>query len=342
MDMFETQSQDGMTVILDDSTQSQKNNAPRKYGCIVFLLMCVAIVCVSFWYFFIPPALFPEKSYIRITQGETVNAFVTDAESKHVVRSKDTFKLVLELSGATRHMIIGDYYFDRPLGLVPFAGRITRGDFRLQQVRVTLPEGTTRKQMAALLTKVLPQFVSADFMDQTKNDEGYLFPDTYYFSPLASPTEVIARLKQNYENKVAPLREDIKASGMSEHDVITLASILEKEANGNEDRAIIAGILEKRLASNMALEVDASFVYLLGKESSQLTLADLKTDSPYNTYTHRGLPPTPIDNPGLASIVAVLHPTLTPYLFYLHDSKGVAHYAKTFDEHKKNKALYLR
>ncbi len=179
-------------------------------------------------------------------------------------------------------------------------------------------------------------------MEKTKDDEGMLFPDTYFFSPNTSTDEAITRLKKNYEAKLAPLREKIQKGSYSEREVVILASILEKEARGDTDRSMIAGVLMKRLSIGMPLQVDASFLFLLGKESQNVTKQDLEIDSPYNTYKYRGLPPGPINNPGLATIQAVLNPTETTYLYYLHDANGGVHFATTFAEHKKNKALYLK
>ena len=121
-----------------------------------------------------------------------------------------------------------------------------------------------------------------------------------------------------------------------------MASILEEEARSFEDKQIVAGILWKRLDNDMALQVDAPFVYLLGKGSADLTLDDLKTDSPYNTYLYRGLTPTPISNPGLESLRAAVEPIASEHLFYLSDADGVMHYAEDFEQHKRNKELYLR
>jgi UPF0755 protein len=126
---------------------------------------------------------------------------------------------------------------------------------------------------------------------------------------------------------------------MTEQQVVTLASLVEKEAAGSNDRAIIAGIMLNRLNSNMRLQVDAPVLYYLDK--STVEPEDLKIDSPYNTYLRAGLPPTAIGNPSRDSIAAVLHPTKSNYLFYLHDKNGVAHYAKTFAEHKRNIQQYL-
>ena len=123
--------------------------------------------------------------------------------------------------------------------------------------------------------------------------------------------------------------------------IVTMASIVEKEATSLADRQIIAGILWRRLADKYPLQVDPPFYYFLNKDSSQLTLADLAIDSPYNLYKHKGLTPTPIDNPGFDALYATVNPTVTKYWYYLSDSKGVMHYAITYDEHLANKAKYI-
>ena len=124
-------------------------------------------------------------------------------------------------------------------------------------------------------------------------------------------------------------------------DIVTMASIVEKEATSTVDRQIIAGILWKRLADSYPLQVDAPFYYLLGKDSAHLTVVDLALDSSYNLYTHKGLTPTPIDNPGLDALSASINPTTTKYWYYLSDKKGNMHYAITYDEHLLNKEKYV-
>ena len=121
-----------------------------------------------------------------------------------------------------------------------------------------------------------------------------------------------------------------------------MASILEKDANGREDARVISGILWKRFDAGMRLQADATLSYILGKESKHLTLSDLKTDSPYNTYLHTGLPAGPIGNPGMETLRAAILPEVSPYWYYLHDGEGVVHYAKNFAEHERNRRLYLK
>ncbi len=149
-------------------------------------------------------------------------------------------------------------------------------------------------------------------------------------------------MRREYEEKIAPYRVKIRASAYTEKEIITLASILEREANDEASMGLVAGILLDRLEEKHPLQVDATFEYILGKTSAELTAEDLKLDSPYNTYTNLGLPPTPISNPGLMAIEAVLDPVDSPYFYYLTGDDGTFHYARTFEEHKQNKERYLR
>jgi UPF0755 protein len=164
----------------------------------------------------------------------------------------------------------------------------------------------------------------------------------YYCAPLVCVTEVIELLHNTYERKIKDLRPKIAAFGKTEKEVVAMASILEGEARQMNTRRTVAGILWRRIRIDMPLQVDTSFIYINGKTSAELTLEDLKIDSPYNTYVYRGLPPTPISNPGLASIEAAITPISTPYLYFLTDPEGVMHYATTLKEHAFNKNKYLK
>jgi UPF0755 protein len=151
-------------------------------------------------------------------------------------------------------------------------------------------------------------------------------------------------MKETFDRKVVKaFDKELEKSERTLEQVITMASIIEDEASGgNEEKQIISGILWKRLDMGMLLQVDATLRYVNGKESKDLTLTDLAADHEYNTYVHKGLPPTPIGNPGVDAIRAALNPKDSIYYFYLHDKDGGVHYAKTFEEHKKNIAAYLK
>jgi UPF0755 protein len=244
--------------------------------------------------------------------------------------------------GSERTVSEGDYSFAHPVSVLEVAMRISGRQFGIDRTKVTFPEGFTTRDMSARLAANFEGFDGARFDALTKDSEGYLFPDTYKFFQSVTADMVVTTLKQNFTAKIAPLEKDIASSRRSRADIIIMASIIEKEANGADDRAVIAGILWKRLDAGIALQVDAPFLFLLNKDSRDLTRADLATKSPYNTYLNKGLPPTPINNPGLAAITAAIHPVSSPYLYYLHDKTGQIHYARTYAEHKKNIALYLK
>ena len=149
-------------------------------------------------------------------------------------------------------------------------------------------------------------------------------------------------MRENFDAKISSLSADINTSGHSISDTVIMASIVEKEARTSTNRKIVAGVLWNRLALGMPLQVDAVFGYIFNRDTYSPSLADLKTESPYNLYLHIGLPPGPIDNPGLDSLLAALHPTKTNYFYYLTDPNGVMHYATTFAEHQANQMKYLR
>jgi UPF0755 protein len=214
--------------------------------------------------------------------------------------------------------------------------------------KVTFPEGFTLEKMAARLVdkKVLPsdkvfltltktqgKTFKAGF-DLPKNLEGYLFPDTYVFPDKSDERKIIQTMLNNFERKVAPKITD---SGKPFGDILTKASLIEREAEVEEDRTKIAGVIENRLKKNMRLQIDATVQYALPEHKSRLLFADLKFKSPYNTYLNKGLPPGPICSPGIPSIEAALNPEKSNYLFYVAGKDGKKHlFAPTFAEHQKN------
>jgi UPF0755 protein len=311
-----------------------------------FRLLMFAVLVVLFWsgikYLIAPPASFPVPYRLTIESGQTLFSISHELAADHAIRSTRMFEMFMIALGSERRVSDGEYYFDAPVSSLQIALRMSGRQFGIDRTKVTFPEGFTNKQIAERLAIVFPGFDPVLFLTLAKGTEGYLFPDTYGFFPSVTPDFVIAALKRNFATKVDPLRADMQQSGRTEHDIMVMASIVEKEAAGDSDRAVVSGILWKRFDTGLALQVDAPFLYTLGKQSSELTRADLAINSPYNTYRNKGLPPTPIGNPGLASIKATIHPQSSPYLYYLHDNDGGIHYASTYAEHKKNIAKYLK
>jgi UPF0755 protein len=224
---------------------------------------------------------------------------------------------------------------------VHIAVRVVSGDFETTPVRVTIPEGSDTKQIARILYDKIPNFDRRAFLQATDGKEGYLFPDTYFFMPNDSIEAVLSVFNNAYHTRISKLAKQIADSGHTELEILTMASILEKEANKTADRQKIAGVLWHRIAIGMPLQVDAVFPYILGKNTFEVTLEDLQVDSPYNTYKYKGLPPGPIDNPGLDSITAALTPVKSNYVFFLSDLQGNFHFAATYAEHMANKKKYL-
>ena len=208
-------------------------------------------------------------------------------------------------------------------------------------LRVTIPEGFNVRQIGERLEEA-GLFPAEDFIKLAQRKEGFLFPDTYEFYGHAKPEDVISKMKENFDRKLSPYLPEAEREGKTLHEIIIMASLLEEEAKTTEDKKIVAGILWKRLGSGAALRVDATLTYVTGRASHELTDADLKLNSPYNTYRYPGLPLAPISNPGLETIDSALHPASSTYWFYLSDKDGKLHYARTFEEHKANRLKYLQ
>lgn len=301
--------------------------------------LCFLVLLAVF--FTLPPRRFPTGEMIAVEQGAALGQVSYALKEQHIIRSRMVFEFCMITFGGEKHVVAGNYLFKEPINACAVARRIARGITGVPAVKVTFPEGLSNAQIAETAAKVLPKFDQARFVDEARTLEGYLFPETYFFDPQATTDDVQKTMRTQFEKEIAPLKSDIEKSEHSLSEIVIMASILEKEARTPEDQALVSGILWKRIKLGMPLQVDAPFNYLLGKESSELTQADLAMKSGYNTYKNKGLPIGPIGNPGLAAIRAAITPTVSPYLYYLSDKEGRMHYAKNFEEHKANKAKYL-
>jgi len=268
-----------------------------------------------------------------IKKGESLSSVAQRLESERFIKNALAFKIWVRLKGYSRKIQAGNYQLSGSMDLGRITLSLTRGSADLW---LTFPEGWRREEYALRLSANLSEFSVQDFINLTKESEGQLFPDTYLISQEASPTEAKNILVKNFTQKTENLN-------LTEPNLI-LASIIEREARNQEDKLIVAGILQKRLKKDWPLQADATIQYALGKEGNwwpQLSKHDLEIKSSFNTYKNIGLPPTPICNPGLISMQAVLNPTTTDYWFYISDSLGQIHYAKTIEEQSQNIAKYL-
>ncbi|MDB5244744.1 MAG: Endolytic murein transglycosylase [Parcubacteria group bacterium] len=302
-------------------------------GLVAMVIVCLASIA--------PPANFTSGT-IFIESGDSLLQIASSLKERHLIAHPQLLRLLLRVTGKSDQVQTGAYQFNKAENLVAIAYRLVKGDYRLPSARVTLIEGMTVRDYAEILSTVMPSIARAEFISAAKQYEGYLFPDTYLLPPGVTPSAVIEILRDNFTIKVGPLNGDIIASGHSQSDIVIMASLVEKEARTDANRRLVAGVLWNRVKRDMPLQVDAVFGYIFNRDTYSPSFDDLKVDSPYNTYIHRGLPPTPIDNPGIQSIKAAINPTPSTYLYYLTDTQGVMHYAETYDQHLANQRTYLK
>lgn len=303
-------------------------------GILLFLIYFVTISA---------PLHFPSATYVKVAKGQSFDEVAQMLKERKIIRSTVVFAIATRLYGSKEDIMSGEYFFSEPITVFGVARRVMRGHFELMPLKVTIPEGVSTRQMATLLAKKIPDFDGEAFYEQAKAKEGYLFPDTYFFLPGAEPENVLEVLEENFRRKTSDpkVQEALKKSGKTLREIVIMASLLEKEAAKTEDRRMVAGILWKRISIGMPLQVDAVFPYIIGKNTFELTRADLKVDSPYNTYKYKGLPVGPIANPGLDSIMAAMTPIKTNYIFYLTDMQSQFHFSVTYAQHLANQKKYL-
>ncbi len=308
-------------------------------------LIIIVVLGALFGYVYVnmiePPSAFPIDSLVSVDSGESLRQIADTLQQEQVVRSPLMLRLFVTLLGAQKSVHAGDYLFTEPLNAFEVARALAVGRFGLEPITIRVPEGATVKQMAVIFGRSLQRFNVSNFMAKAGPQEGYLFPDTYNFLPNANENMVIDAMRQNFDDKIAVIEPQIASSTHSLADIVVMASILEREAFNTTDRRMIAGVLWHRLRLGMPLQVDATFAYTLGKGTFQLTMKDLTTPSPYNTYLNKGLPPTPIGSPSLDSLEAAADPIQNDYLFFLADHQGVTHYCKTYACQLANEAKYF-
>lgn len=292
-----------------------------------------------------------QPAHFTVQLGEGINSIADRLQSDKLIKSAWAFKIYLKLTGK---IIVqpGTYDISPTQTLMSVANLIASGN--TANVNITVPEGYTDAQIADQLAqknvttkdaflKVVNNFPpDYDFLKPrpaNRSLEGFLFPDTYRFIK-GDPTLAVRQMLENFGSKYrSEIKPDLGDKNL--YEVLIVASMVEREAQKDEDRYLIAGVIYNRLKIGMRLDIDATVRFVVNNWKDPLTKADLTIDSPYNTRKYAGLPPGPICNPGLASIKAALHPTQHKYYYYLTDREGVTHYAKTLEEHNQNKVKYL-
>jgi UPF0755 protein len=299
-----------------------------------------------------------EKKIFEISKGEGSSEIAEKLVAANLITGKAYFYYYLKTHDLTSNILPGKYELNNGMTIPDIIITITNKKNILPgYIEITFPEGLTIKQMAdkisangldgqgflALAQKPAQNITTKfEYLKEVKSLEGYLFPDTYFFAKDINAEGMILKMLNNFDNKLdTDLLQEITKQKKTVAEIITLASIVEKEVSLDSDRAVVAGLFWNRLAEGQALQSDATLSYLLGDTISQHTLAETKIDSPYNTYLKKGLPPGPICNPGLAAIKATIFPEKTDFFYFLSDPKtGKTIFAKSFSEHVENRRKY--
>jgi len=316
-----------------------------------FLIFLTFSITIIFTYFYYKQGLLPvdknnkQTKIFVIRKGESLKSIIDNLYRENLIRNKLAFYLLLKKMGIEKSIQAGDFRLSPSMNAETIAKTLTKGTL---DIWLTIIEGLRKEEIAQLINKNF-SIPESEFLKYAK--EGYLFPDTYLIPKEATAGAIIKILNNNFYRRFnKELQQKAKKKGLTEEEVIIIASLIEREVKYDEDRSKVASIILKRLKNDWPLQVDATVQYALGYQPQErswwkkyLTQKDLEVDSPYNTYKNKGLPPGPICNPGLASIKAVIDASEnTPYWFYLSDKTGTIHYSKTLEEHNKNIRKYLR
>lgn len=324
-------------------------------------LFLAALVLLLFWNVWDPfwsgdlnEAVDPDdqdKIVFEVEKGSSARSIADNLEDEDLIVSEKSFVRTLEKEDLAEKVRYGKFVLSPSMTLREIVTVLTTEG--TGELALTVPEGWTINDIDAKLTEmglIEPGSFRTctstctfdfDFLRSEISLEGYLFPDTYFIDSASfSSDTLINQMLQNFQNRFTEeMQQQLANSGRTLYDTVIVASLIEKEVRTKGDLEIVSGIIWKRLDNDWLLGIDATLLYNEG--DNEITAEDLEKDTPYNTRLNKGLPPTPISNPGLASIQAALNPEESDYWFYLTDSEGEVHYAEDNAEHESNKAKYL-
>ncbi len=325
---------------IDMRQQSRRRKSPVK-GFIIFFLTIIAICGATAFVWWnngtaaVNPTDKTERIFV-IRQGTLPKQVGDELKQQGLINDPFVFSLVIKQLGIGDKIQAGSFKLSPAMDASTIAKTLTQASV---DINATIPEGKRAEEIADILQEIMPNYTET-WRTELNSHEGYLFPDTYRFSREATIDQIIATMTENFESKYTQVSN---ATTMSKEQIVTLASMIEREAKHDEDRKLVSSVLHNRLEIGMALQIDATVQYALGYNQSEktwwkkgLTIDDLEINSLYNTYKNTDLPPTPIANPGLATLQAAANPADTDYIFYISDKQGINHYAKTLSEHNAN------
>jgi UPF0755 protein len=315
----------------------------------VLFLLGMAVVAGLRWYSegLVPANPGGQPKIVRIAPGSSVDAIAQKLRDEGLIRNADAFKVMLKVEDLTGKLKAGVFELSPSMDAREVAEHIASGEVVLQ--RLTVPEGFTLTQVAERVEQAglaqaeeieeaaVAETAASDVEMPLPDDslEGYLFPETYDFVYDIEAEAIVARMVRELDRRFyQPHRLAIEERGLTLHEIVTLASLVEREARVPEERARIAGVIQNRLDRGMKLQIDATVQYALPEHKERLLFEDLEVESPYNTYLHEGLPPGPIASPGLPSLMAALQPESTEALFYVARPDGSHIFSPTYREHQ--------
>jgi len=301
-----------------------------------FITLIVAVILLSVFfvyqgiYYPIEPGS-DETVMFLVKKGEGAKEISINLKKQGLIRYSSLFRIYALIEDKAEELKAGEYQLSFSMNVPEIVNKLASGD-RIKKI-ITIIEGWTIKDIA--------NYLEVEELDSDL--EGYLFPDTYEISPEDGIEEIIEKMLANFDKKLTlELREEITSQGKTIHEIVIMASLVEKEVMIFEDKKIVSGILWKRIESNMPLQVDATITYITGRKSTEILKEELEIDSPYNTYKYKGLPFGPICNPGMESILAAIYPETSEYWFYLSTPEGETIFSKTLKEHSETRLKHLK
>ncbi|MFB3121491.1 MAG: endolytic transglycosylase MltG [Candidatus Binatia bacterium] len=321
---------------------------------VLFLSLSLLLFLISIFVFLYMPA--QQKRHVvevKVDRGESFSSVVNKLKDRGVIPSERFFTFWARLWALDKKIHWGVYRFDLPIAPREVLDRMVlgRGLFH----RITIPEGLALSEIADLLgregatdeEKFLKEARSTEILSllglEDSGIEGYLFPDTYYFPVSATERDILTAMVEQFQEIFTPMMErQAKKLGLSRHEVVTLASLVEKEAGVETERPLVSAVFHNRLKQNIPLQSDPTVIYGLEGFTGKLRRRDLQNPSPYNTYLIRGLPPGPICNPGLSSLRAALFPAHVSYLYFVSKNDGTHFFSETIREHNRAVNIYQR
>lgn len=325
----------------------------------ILILILVAIgIGGAFWAknAFSPVSSTEAYEAFIIPKGTSAGEIAAKLASEGIIKSSLAFKVYTQFTGISKGIFAGEYKVSPHMSLPEIVKVLTSGPL---EVWTTIPEGLRREEIAEKFIAGLDKrgedaiTFRSEFLTATKDLDGYLFPDTYLFPKEVTGGTVAARMNQTFDSKLKDFETQVGKSKLSLEEIVTLASILERETKTDAERPVVAGILLNRINIGMPLQADATVQYAMANVKCKtgstgcdwwprpILRDDLDINSKYNTYKNSGLPPGPIANAGLSSLKAAISPESSEYYYYIHEDNGKIHYAKTLDEHNQNVRTFL-